>query len=121
MRSARLRLPLHIRRPTSRVTFRLLYLGSGNTTRCGTVPRRGIRSILPFSYRPHTRPNNLDARQREGYRSYAPAPHSSGAYPNVRRAPDLALVRSDPRLCQAEGSPWTGGNPTTPGTRDALP
>src|SRR5271165_911800 len=78
MRSARLRLPSHISRPTSRVMLRLLYLGSGNTTRCGTVPRRGIRSIclsttLPTSghyfFTVSMYKNEQDARQREGYRS----------------------------------------------------
>src|SRR5258707_541363 len=83
MRSAVLRLPSHISRPTSRVTFLLLYFGSGSTMRCGTVPRRGIGCNSPLAPvsgyfvaattttrdSRHGRPSNHPtARQREGYR-----------------------------------------------------
>src|SRR5689334_4285433 len=68
MRSAMLRLPSHMRRPTRRVTLRLLYLGSGSTARCGTVPRRGIGSLLLLI-------TSIAPDSAKGAEALAPAPH----------------------------------------------
>src|SRR5579859_4137610 len=105
MRSARLRLPSHMRRPTRRVTLRLLYFGSGTTMRCGTVPRRGIGSMLlyrtirgqkttAFRRGKMSPPSSVPPDSAKGTRANAPAPHSSEVFPYGARPSTPAGGRS---------------------------
>src|SRR5258708_5242578 len=127
MRSARLRLPSHMRRPTSRVTLRLLNLGSGTTIRCGTVPRRGIGCVLPgllavsILARPEARRYREESQERQtNERPRAPdSAKGAGAIrpstPLVERlsgTPGLAYRGREEHIGASASSLQTGEHPT---------